>query len=458
MNLLSGAGSDIQKAINPEPAITHKMEQLERVLSELNCFDEVKVLVGTPCAYLVYKKEGEDVLTLSVSRTDFSIKLPFSKWDATGFFQLPLEMEFSMEKTFSWELRNLRNVDQGILQDTLKKSIKDVTQVDYVLKYILMVVKAFTCKASFISESENQLVTRLMEHFWKGELNEISSLYENRVQPKGDRLKQFIGKWEEKWDFSVQIDPLRLAASMDVDRTELQNTIQILQSYAKQSCNKYIHSVKNLWFDTEWLQNHESFHENVEKIRGSILTANEFINDLESLLGEEENEDTSPMESHHHLWDLLIHKPVTDEVIPFLDKADVQKEDERMLVINTSKLEKLANDLANGSSSKVEYRNLLWVIFHKSQGKGFTVREIVRTLFIGKYDNDAERKDFELRYDVKRLFVRSTLENIFETMMEKLKDQNIIKEESTVIQARRQEKICFNYNIEIYDRLTPFSS
>ena len=121
------------------------------------------------------------------------------------------------------------------------------------------------------------------------------------------------------------------------------------------------------------------------------------------------------------------------------------------LTINDEKLNKLVDYLCSANHSKEEMKRLIQIIFDICNNKGFAIRDRVNILFKGKYDDENELKNFASRYDVKRLFVKSTLDNLFDDMMEKLIKSRIINEFVSVVQNKEQKKILFNYNVGIYD-------
>ncbi|MFJ5762796.1 hypothetical protein ACIQAA_27490 [Neobacillus sp. NPDC093182] len=461
--------------LNPNPNICKSIVELERLLLELNLFDEVKELVGIPFSQMIYIKQGEDVLAVGVSKSDYYLKLSGYKWSLAAFLQLPIEMEFTIDKTLSWKLSNLENVNISQLEQAMKEWVEASKDLQQLMRFILFVIKAYASKATFLNESVDRLKNMVLEHFWKGEINLISQLYEKSTQSKAEQFNQFINKWEEKLTYSPLMDANRFTAAMDIERSSLHNLIKTIQVYGNQSVNKFIHSEKNLWFDVELLQDEARFYAKVHKIRSIILTTQDYLKDMEELFKENGlDEQGANNETNNHnsnspntnlnnvhepesgLSPFLFLKTKEEKSIAFINKSDIFSGNPKF-IINEKSLDKLADYLSDGKKNKKEYINLIGIIFNKSLTKGFTVREIVRTFFISKYDNETERKDFEQRYDVKRLFVKSTLENIFETLMDKLIEVNVIKEERTVIQAKQQEKITFNYNFQIYVNFDPYS-
>ncbi|MFF2447462.1 hypothetical protein ACFVSW_10165 [Neobacillus sp. NPDC058068] len=452
--------SEIKKMVNPNPTILRQLEELEILLSDLNLYDEVKELFGSPYCQLVYKKDGEEIFVIGLNKSNSYFKLSGYKWDPTPFLKLPIQKEFSIEKTLSWKLSDLEMVEPSKLENAVKESINNSKDLVQLMRYILVVISAYVSKASFLNEDANKLKSLVLEHFWKGEINVISELSEQSKLSKRDHFNAFIIKWQEQLQYKCTIDTHYFSNEMDIDRLQLMNLIKTIQVYFNQSVNKYIHSIKNLWFDADLIQDEEKFYEKVKEIRSKILIAQEYLNDMEVLLNEEESERERQVEGSRSAESQNDSEPNTlsqflyeqaGNSTPFLNKEDIFTGNPT-LVINEDILDKLAGSISNGNKNKKEYSNLIRIIFNKSLTKGFTVREIVRTFFISKYDNESERKDFEQRYDVKRLFVKSVLENVFEILMDKLKELNIIKEELSVIQSKQQKKMSFNLNFQIYDK------
>ena len=119
-------------------------------------------------------------------------------------------------------------------------------------------------------------------------MSDLTNLYNHFVQLESDGFKQFVRKWGEKLDYSVEVDPLKLKPSMNLDRSNLNKVILMLQPYLEQSCKKYIHSIKNIWFEYDSLQDKENFHSMVEEIRSTIVLIREYISDSSKLLLEED--------------------------------------------------------------------------------------------------------------------------------------------------------------------------
>ncbi|MDQ6598096.1 hypothetical protein [Bacillus salipaludis] len=446
--------------VNPNPIIIQRIEELEILLSDLNLYDDVKELFGTPYSQLVYKKDEEEIIVIGLNKSDCYIKLSGYKWDLTPFLLLPIRKEFSIEKTLSWKLLDIEKVEISKLENAVKESIDNTKDLEQLMKFILVVISAYVNKASFLNRHANKLKSQVLEHFWKGEINVISELYEKNTQSKVEHFNKFIKKWQEQLSHKCAMDARHFSNDMDIDRLQLMNLIKTIQVYLNQSINKYIHSIKNLWFDADLIQDEVKFFDNVKEIRSMILLAQEYHRDMEGLLSKEESESTqeaegspsaeSQIETELNGLSRFLYE-TSGNSTPFLNKEDIFTGNHNF-VINENILDKLADSVSNGNKNKKEYSNLIRIIFNKSLTKGFTVREIVRTFFISKYDNESERKDFEQRYDVKRLFVKSTLENVFDTLMDKLKELNIIKSELSVIQLKQQEKISFNLNFQIYDK------
>lgn len=359
-------------------------------------------------------------------------------------------------KVFFDLIRSSAIVDRTLLEEAMKESIGPLKELPQLMKYMLVVINVFDSNASFIQESASQLTERVLEHFWEGQLSDISDLYEKSTHLRSEEFKQFINKWEENFDDGAQqIEINSITLSIDIDHTIVDNLIKISQVYISQSINKYIHSIKNLWFDFELIQDEEKFNAKVKEIRSMILMGKNFHQDLESLISKEELLLDPPLATKSDikldlLSTILFEKPESENSIPFLTKLDIFSENPN-LVINEKSLDKLAGYLSNGNKNKKEYINLIRIIFNKSMTKGFTIKDIVRLFFISKYEDYSERTDFEHRYDVKRLFVKSTLENVFDTLLKKLEEFDVIEIEHDVIQFKQQEKISFNYNYLIYD-------
>jgi hypothetical protein len=457
MTVITGGNfqtSEIKKMVNPNPDICQRIVELEKLFIDLNLYDEVKEMFGTPFSQIVYKKDGEEIFTIGINKSNCYLKLSGYKWDLVPFLQFPIEKEFSIEKTLSWRLADIEKVDPLELVKSIKDSLDNSKDLPQLMRFILVVISAFVNKASFLNEDTKELKSLILEHFWKGEINAIFGLYEKSTGSSGEHFNVFIKKWKEQLKCKWEIADPHFSNEMDLDRLQLMNLFRTIKVYFEQSINKYIHSIKNLWFDANLVQDEVKFYEKVKEFRSMILIGKEYLHDLEGLISEEESqierqsEDNNEIESNDALSQFMCRKG--DSTKLFFKKEDLFTGNPT-LVINESTLEKLAGSISNGNKNKKEYINLIRIIFNKSLTKGFTVKEIARTFFISKYDNENERKDLEQRYDVKRLFVKSTLENVFETIMENLKELNIIKEELCLIQAKQQEKITFNYNIQIYD-------
>lgn len=456
MSVLSGSSyqsSQIKKMINPNHNISYSVEALERLFIECNLFDEIRESFGSPFNHIFYKKDGEEVAVIGLNKSNYYMKLSGYKWNLAPFLTLPIEIEFVMDKTLSWKLMNLGNAETSQIGKALKESLEPSPNLQDLMKYILLIIRAYVSKVSFLNESADQLKELVFEHFWKGELSVISQIYEKSTQLKSEQYNQFINKWEEKLSYSTEIDADQLSSAMDIGSTELNNLIKTVQVYLNQSLNKYIHSIKNLWFEEELLRDEGKFLDTVDEIRSMILFTKEFHKDMDGLFYETAQkpniESINDSEPEMGLPTLLYQHPNSIQSIQFLNKSDIYEGDPT-LNINEKSLDKLAGYIANGNKNKKEYMNLLRIIFNKSSTKGFTVRTIVKTFFMSKYDIEMERKDFEQRYNVKRLFLKSTLENVFETLMDKLKELNIIKEELSILNSMQQEKITFNYNYQIY--------
>ncbi|WP_423798185.1 hypothetical protein [Neobacillus sp. SAB-20_R2A] len=446
--------SEIKNMFNPDSDICQSIIELERFLFDFGLFDEMKELYGIPYSQLIYKKQGEEILTIYVNKSNYYIKLIGYDWNVIPFFQLPIELEFTIEKTLSWRLTNLDKVETRLLEDSLKQAIYQSKDLKQLKRFILVVIKAYSDKASFLTA--NKLIESVMEHFWEGNITEISQLYNHYTHSKSEQLKQFMVKCERELNFTAIVNPNRLSATMDIDPSKFSNIILTIQSYLEQSLRKYIHSIKNLWFDLELIQDQEEFHKKAEDIRSIVVATQEFINEMSRLIEKEETEVTEDEPKTENIVELNVPENglltyLVEKSKVFLDKKDIFQELNPSLAINEPTLEKLSGDLANRDAFKEEYKNLIRIIFEKSQNNGFTVREKVRTFFLGKYDNEEVRKDFERRYNVKRLFVKSTLEIVFENMMKKLIECNMVKEEKTIIQFSQQEKITYNYNFQIYE-------
>lgn len=460
MSVLSGSSyqsSQIKKMINPNHNISYSVEVLERLFTECNLFDEIRESFGSPFNHIFYKKDGEEVIVIGLNKSNYYMKLSGYKWNLAPFLSLPIEIEFVMDKTLSWKLMNLGNAETSQIGKALKESMESSPNLQDLMKYILLIKRAYVSKASFLNESAGKLKELVLEHFWKGELSAISQHYEKSTQSKSEQYNQFLNKWEEKLSYSIEIDSNQLSSAMDIGSTELNNLIKTIQVYLNQSLNTYIHSIKNLWFEEELLQDEGKFLDTVDEIRSMILNTKEFLKDMDGLFYEEEterrpkeDEGINEAEPELCLSAFLYEKPNSNQSIRFLNKSDIYESDPT-LNINEKNLDQLASYIANGNKNKKEYMNVLRIIFNKSSTRGFTVKSIVKTFFMSKYDNEMERKDFEQRHDVKRLFVRSTLENVFENLMDKLKELNIIKEELSILNSKQQEKISFNYNYQIYD-------
>ncbi len=444
--------SKVKKMIDPNPTICQRIEQLERVFSDLNLYDEVNEQLGSPYSHIIYNKEGHEVLSMGIAKSDYYLKLTGYQWDLTPFLQLSIEMEFTIEKTLSWKLMSIENVDFLALEKAIHEALKPHKDLHQLMKYILLAIKGYESKASFLRGTTKQIEEHVLDHFWAGEINVISQLYEKKMSSKSDIYKKFVKKWEEKLDYAPIIVGNCFSTEMDIDRLTLSNHLKTIQFYINQQVNKYIHSIKNLWFDGELIHDEVKFYKEIDLIRSLIIISQEYSNDMNNLFLEERNtvESKNEVELEDRLINFLHQKPKSSNRITYLNSSDIT-DGKSVLLINEDILDKLASALSDGYKNKKDYLNLIRIIFNKSLTKGFTVRDIVRIFFINMYDNVEERKDFEQRYGVRRLFVKSTLENLFDVLMDNLIKVNIIKEERVVMQLKEQDKISFNYNFKIYD-------
>jgi len=454
--------SAVKKNIDPDIRVLQSIEALEEFLFNSHIVDDVKEVTSLSSVYRVYKKQGEELLTIYPFKSDFRVKISGYKWDLVPFLSLPINLEFIMDKTVSWTANQLSKVETTQLIQTFRDSLGKTDSLEQLMKYILLVLKAYRMRSSNLSQSEKFIVDKVMASFWKGELNELKDLYNAFLLLEKNSFNQFIKKWEERLHYSVAVEPQSLASSMDINKEKLNNVLHAIQVYLNQLYNKYIHSEKNLWFDLELLQDKEKFNLKVGEIRITLITMQEYIMDIGNLIYEEEEStgtnarikgDSSYSEEapQDNFTSLLIDQSQKGDMIGFLDRPPLSKQGISALSLNGKKVALLVNHLAKGTNLKEEYNHLIRIIFDKSQSKGFTVRDRVFISFMGTYDNEEVRRKFEQRHEVKRLFVNSTLNNIFETIMEELKTHNIIKEETCYIQYKEQEKITFNYNVKIYD-------
>lgn len=450
--------SEVKKLVNPYPDICQKIEDIERILVKLEVFDEVKEQVGSPFSQIVYKKDAQDFAVIAFNKNKYYLKLTGYNWDIAPFLSFPVKLEFAIEKSLSWKLENIETINNLDLEKVLMHAFKPSKDLQQLMTFILSAISAYVSKASFIHESATKIKAQVLEYFWKGEISAISDLYAKSSKSNSDHFHQFLKKWQEKLPYSHLVDAEHVTEAMDIDRLSLENLLKTIQVYVNQAMKNYIHSIKNLWFNMEMLQDETEFLLMVKEYRTWILLTEEFLKDMDFLVEEalsklsQETGETSKSEATEDILStVLLKTPNADGSIPFFSKYDLFTENPN-LVISEEALCSVVSYLANGSKNSKEYSHLLRIIFNRSLQKGFTVRDIIKTFFIDKYDTEAERKDFEQRYDVKRLFVKSTLEYVFENLMERLIELNIIKVERTIIQSKEQEKITFNYNVKIFDK------
>lgn len=478
--------SQVCKSISPSLEVISSIDLLETGLFIEGLIDEAVETMLLSSYHITYKKDGKNVFMIRPFKSDWNIKIFGTHWNLQPLFQLPVTFEFEIENT-GWRMHGMMDAKEEVIFEAFRKAFMP-TPMEQLLFYPLSVIQAYFVKNSFLFQTaDEQTLQQVVLSFWEGNITRISQLSLESANREKNNVSEFLNQWYSRLMANQNLKENQIHDRMKVNKEGFLSILSSLHTYMKNSFTNYRNSLLQLWHDSKLLNNHETFHTEVEKIRETIVWTEMLLDDLEQLNPFVVTEDTldkrqleilepetKPMVSEEkkqkseNVEPVMAKKEVptrypinrvtpnlntavkeknkiADETndwfefiiktggavrnMPFRTKKDLFGEDSIIsLSIHEYRVDMLAKQLAKEKRMAVEIKRMIKLLVQNSNAQGYVTKEELKTLFMQEYKDLTNLNDYAMRYGVKKHLAHQAISTKFHVVFELLRKQGLIKE------------------------------